>query len=156
MWRRVLSKVKASAMTNLLMCDYVCGFLAALGRCFFNVYISYVNSFKHHVIISGSIKCSRFVCCLSYHSSAGGLNKHRVCNLVLMFRFMWISAGPTYSALPVNAKEVLGDVCFRQKPLFHCWSIDCGFMLFIHLQSFFRFRIVLAEYFYSLLCLFGF
>ena len=51
MWRRVLNKVKASAITNLLMCDYVCGFLATFGRCFFNVFVSYVNSFKNHVII---------------------------------------------------------------------------------------------------------
>jgi len=155
-WRQILDKVKASAMTNLLMCEYVCGFLAALGRCLCGVSISYVNFFKLHIIISGSIKSSRSMCCLSYYSSAGGLNKPRLCKLVLMFRFLWISAGPTYSALPVNAKEVLGDVRFRQKLLFHCWSIDCGFLLFIYLQSFFRFRIVLAEYFYSLLCLFGF
>ena len=51
MWRLVLNKVKASAMTNLLMFDYVCGFLAALEQCLFNVFISYVNFFKLHVII---------------------------------------------------------------------------------------------------------
>ena len=102
--------VKASAMTNLLMCCYVCGFLAALGRRLFNVFILYVNSFKNRSSSSGSIKYSRSVCCLSYHSSAGGLYKYRLCNLVLMFRFLWISAGPTYSALPVNAKDVSGDI----------------------------------------------
>jgi hypothetical protein len=32
----------------------------------------------------------------------------RLCNLVLMFMFLWVSAGPTYSALPVNAKENSG------------------------------------------------
>ena len=109
MWCRILDKVKASAMTNLLMCEYVCGFLAALGRCLCGVSISYVNSFKLHIIISGSIKCSRSMCCLSYYSSAGGLNKLRLCKLVLMFRFLWISAGPIYSALSVNAKEVSGE-----------------------------------------------
>ena len=156
MWRRVLNKVKASAMTNLLMCEYVCGFLAALGRCLCGISISYVNSFKLHIIISGSIKCSRFECCLSYHSSAEGLYKHWLCNLVLMFRFLWISAGLTYSALPVNAKEVSGDVRFRRKLLFHCCSIAFGFPLFMYSQLLFRFRIVLAEYIYSLLCLFSF
>ena len=40
-----------------------------------------------------------------------------------MFRFLWISACPTYSALPVNAKEVSGDVHFRRKLLFHCCSM---------------------------------
>ena len=51
MWRRIPDKVKASATTNLLMCDYVCGFLAALGRRLFNVFTLYVNSFKIRVII---------------------------------------------------------------------------------------------------------
>ena len=66
------------------------------------------------------------MCCLSYYSSAGGLNKPRLCKLVLMFRFLWISAGPTYSNLPVNAKEVSGDVRFRRKLLFHwLWIFHC-------------------------------
>ena len=30
----------------------------------------------------------------------------RLCNLVLMFMFLWVSVGPTCSALPVNAKEI--------------------------------------------------
>ena len=50
MWRQVLNKVKASAMMNLLMCDYVCGFLAVLGQ-YLLVFISYVNFFKLQVII---------------------------------------------------------------------------------------------------------
>ena len=66
------------------------------------------------------------MCCLSYHSSAGGLYKHRLCNLFLMFRFLWISDGSTYSTLPVNAKEVSGD-SFRRKLLFHwLWIFRCS------------------------------
>jgi hypothetical protein len=34
-----------------------------------------------------------------------------------IFRFL-LSAGPSYSALPVNAKEYSGVVCFRRKLLF--------------------------------------
>jgi len=68
------------------------------------------------------------MCCLSYHSSAGGLYKHRLCNLVLMFRFLWISAGLTYSALPVNTKEVSGDVRFTRKLMFHwLWIFRCSY-----------------------------
>ena len=67
-----------------------------------------------------------------------------------MFRFLWISAGHTYLALLVNAKEVSGDVRFRRKLLFRCCSIISRFPLFMYLQLFFRFLIVLAEYFYSL------
>ena len=67
------------------------------------------------------------MCCLSYHSSAGGLYKHRLCNLFLMFRFLWISDGPTYSTLPVNAKEVAGDVRFRRKLLFHWLWVFCSY-----------------------------
>ena len=45
-----------------------------------------------------------------------------------MFRFLWISAGPTYSALPVNTKEVLGDVRFRRKLLFYwLWILRCSY-----------------------------
>ena len=111
-------------------------------------FISPVRFSKFMLWFSGSIKYSSCMCFPTYYSSAGDLNKLQLCKLVLMFRFLWISAGPTYSALPVNAKEVSGDV-------FHCWSIDCGFLLSIYLQSSFWFQIVLAEYFYSLLCLFG-
>ena len=67
------------------------------------------------------------MCWLSYHSSAGGLYKHRLCNSVLMFRFLWISIGPTNSALPVNTKEFSDDVRFRQKLLFHCCSLIMDF-----------------------------
>ena len=49
-WCQVLNKVKASAMMNLSMCDYVCGFLAVLGQ-YLLVFISYVNFFKLQVII---------------------------------------------------------------------------------------------------------
>ena len=67
------------------------------------------------------------MCCLSYLSSAGGLYKHRLYNLVLMFRSLWISAGPIYSALQVNAKKVSGDVCFIRKLLFHwLWIFRCS------------------------------
>ena len=66
------------------------------------------------------MKCSK--------SSAGGLYKHQLCNLVLMFRFLWISAVLTYSALPVNTKEVSGDVRFRRKLLFHwLWILRCSY-----------------------------
>ena len=66
------------------------------------------------------------MCCLLYHSSAEGLNKSRLCKLVLMFMFLWIIASPTYSALPVNAKEVSGD-SFRRKLLFHwLWIFRCS------------------------------
>ena len=51
---------------------------------------------------------------------------------------------------------ISGDVRFKRKLLFHCCSIAFGFPLFMNSQFLFRFRIVLAEYFYSLLCLFGF
>ena len=34
---------------------------------------------------------------------------------------------PTYSALPVNAKEVSGDVHFKRKLLFHCFSMILDF-----------------------------
>jgi hypothetical protein len=75
---------------------------------------------------SGSIKYSSCMCFPTYYSSAGGLNKPQLCKLVLMFRFLWISAGPIYSALPVNAKEVSGDVHFRRKLLFHwLWIFRC-------------------------------
>ena len=124
-WRRIVDKVKASAMTNLLMCEYFVTFLLPLGNVY-AVSLSHVKSFKLHVIISGFIKCSSSVCCFSYYSSAGGLNIPRLCNWFL-FKFLWISAGPTYSALPVNAKEVSGDVCFIQKLLFHCCSLIMDF-----------------------------
>ena len=153
-WRRILDKVKASAMTNLLMCEYFVTFLLPLDNVY-AVSLSHVKSFKLHVIISDFIKCSSFVYCLSYYSSAGGLNIPRLCNWFL-FRFLWISAGPTYSALPVNAEKVSGDVHFRRKLLFHCCYMISGFQLFMYLQSFLWFQIVLAEYPYSLLCLFGF
>jgi len=98
-------------------------FLLRLG----DVYSIYLSHMMIHLSIvswfSGSIKCSRSVCCLSYHSGARGLYKHWLYNLVFMFRFLWISAGLTYSALPVNAKEVSGDIRFRWKLLFHCCSM---------------------------------
>ena len=104
---------------------------------------------------SASIKCSRSVCYLSYHSGARGLYKHWLYSLVFMFRFLWISAGPTYSALRMNANKVSGDIRFRRKLLFHCCSIDSEFPLFMYLQSFFfRFWNLLPEHIYSLLCLF--
>ena len=155
-WRQILGKVKASAMTNLLMCDYVCGFLAALGRRLFNVFILYVNFFKNHVIIFWFCQMFKIRVLPFISLSAGGLCKHQLYNLVIMFRFLWISDGPTYSALPVNAKEVSGDVHFRRKLLFHCCPMISGFQLFMYLQLLFWFQIVLAEYPYSLLCLFGF
>ena len=113
-------------MTNLLMCEYFVTFLLPLDNVY-AVSLSHVKSFKLHVIISGFIKCSSSVCCLSYYSSAGGLNIPRLCNWFL-FRFLWISAGPTYSALPVNAKEVSGGIRFRRKLLFHwLWNFRCSY-----------------------------
>ena len=44
-----------------------------------------------------------------------------------MFRFLWISDGPTYSTLPVNAKEVSGDVRFRRKILFYWLWVFCSY-----------------------------
>ena len=57
--------VKASAMTKLLMCDYIIGFLAALGRRLFNVFILYVNSFKNrsHLLVLSNIQDS----CVVFH-----------------------------------------------------------------------------------------
>ena len=77
---------------------------------------------------SGSIKYSSCMCFPTYYSSAGGLNKPQLCKLVRMFRFLWISAGPTYSALPVNAKDISGDIHFRRKLLFHwLWIFRCSY-----------------------------
>ena len=90
-------------------------------------FISPVRFSKFMLWFSGSIKYSSCMCFPTYYSSAGDLNKLQLCKLVLMFRFLWISAGPTYSALPVNAKEVSGDVRFRQKLLFHCCSMNLDF-----------------------------
>ena len=89
-----------------------------LGLYLFGGFISHVRFSKFMLWFSGSIKYSSCMCFPTYYSSARGLNKPRLCKLVLMFRFLWISAGPTYSALPVNAKEVSGDFRFRRKLLF--------------------------------------
>ena len=68
-----------------------------------------------------------------------------------LFRFLWVSAGPTYSALPVNAKEnsvlsVLdGNYYFIDVPF--KW-IFLWFMTYIC----FRFLYVLAEYFFTHPC----
>ena len=56
----------------------------------------------------------------------------------------------TCSALPVNAKDVSGCVRFRRKLLFHGYSFVHGSCMFFSVLT------VLAEYNYSLLCLFGF
>ena len=104
-------------------------FLAAhLGFIYLDGFISHVRFSKFMLWFSGSIKYSSCTCFPTYYSSAGALNKPRLCKLVLMFRFLWISAGPTYSALPVNAKEVSGDVHFRRKLLFHwLWIFRCSY-----------------------------
>jgi hypothetical protein len=39
----------------------------------------------------------------------------RLYNLVLMFMFLWVSNGPIYSSLLVNAKKILRIVRLRQK-----------------------------------------
>ena len=98
-----------------------------LGLYLFGGFISHVRFSKFMLWFSDSIKYSSCMCFPTYYSSARGLNKPRLCKLVLMFRFLWISAGPTYSALPVNAKEVSGDVSFRRKLLFHwLWIFLCS------------------------------
>lgn len=47
----------------------------------------------------------------------------RMCYLVLIFKFL-VSAGPTCSALPVNAKDVLSIIRFRRELLFYCFSSE--------------------------------
>ena len=99
-----------------------------LGLYLFGGFISHVRFSKFMLWFSGSIKYSSCMCFPTYYSSAGGLNKSRLCKLVLVFMFLWISASPTYSALPVNAKEVSGDVHFRRKLLFHwLWIFRCSY-----------------------------
>jgi hypothetical protein len=86
------------------------------------------------------------------------------CNLVLMFRFPWVTVGSTCSALPVNAKDSsssVSDENYYFKVLFVSDENYCSWMFwfFIH-GSHFVFLLpvlnVLAECFYSPLCLFGF
>ena len=98
-----------------------------LGLYLFGGFISHVRFSKFMLWFSGSIKYSSCMCFPTYYSSAEGLNKSRLCKLVLMFMFLWIIASPTYSALPVNAKEVSGDVRFRWKLLFHWLWIFCSY-----------------------------
>ena len=103
-------------------------------------------------------RCYGFMILFRFHDSSFKLFIHipfmfrwiQMYNLVLLFIFLWVSAGFTCSALSINAKDVLGCVCFRRKLLFH----DCSF---VHDSCiFFSVLIVLAEYCYSPLCLFDF
>ena len=65
-----------------------------------------------------------------------------------------VSAGPTCSALPVNAKDVSSCVRFRRKLLFHwCLFIQVSWIV---VAMFFPVLVVLVEYSYSPLCLIGF
>ena len=52
----------------------------------------------------------------------------RMCNLVLISMFIWVSAGPTCSVLSLNAKDISGCVCFRGELLFSLVFIHLCFM----------------------------
>jgi hypothetical protein len=65
------------------------------------------------------------------YSSARCFAKHQFIPQVVFLR---ISARPTYSALPVNAKEILGDIRFRWKLLFHDSRINSLVWMFSYIE----------------------
>ena len=144
---------------NFLLCAYACfllptwvitsGFISHVRFSKFMLWFFWFNYiFKLYVLPYILFKC-------------WGLNKPRLCKLVLMFRFLWISAGPTYSALLVNAKEVSDDVRFRRKLLFHwLWIFRCSYTcscssgsklcllsIFTHSCVYLAFRYLLSSHF---------
>lgn len=76
------------------------------------------------------------------------------CDLFFIFRYLWVSAGPTFSVLLVNANKYSGVICFKCKLLF-IWCFNSSF-IDSHEMTVLPVLNVLAKCFCSHLCLFGF